>query len=313
MRRPRAANQARRSRQLKMTLARREALEGYIAISPWLIGFVLFTGGPIVASLLIGFADWPLIESPRFNGVANYAELFRDPLFYQALKVTSIYSFASVPLGIVLGFSLALLLNRRIRGLAIWRTIYYLPAVVSGVAVATVWGWVLQPDFGVLNTLLRYVGIEGPKWLFSRTWVLPALILMSLWGVGAGLIIYLAGLQGIPTELYEAASIDGANAFRRLLHVTIPMMTPVLFLSLVTGLIGTFQVFTSAYIMTQGGPGSASLFYVLYIYRQAFQYHRMGYASALAWVLTLLIVLVTVIIFGTARFWVFYEVDVADF
>jgi len=297
----------------KMTMAQREALEGYIAISPWIVGFIAFTGGPILASLFLSFTRWPLIEPPEFTGLQNLIRLAGDPLVGQALKVTSLYTFGSVPLSIILGFTLALLLNQRVKGLAVWRTIYYLPAVVSGVAVAVVWVWVFQPEFGVLNTLLRYIGIEGPNWLFSRTWVIPSLILMSLWGAGGGIIIYLSGLQGIPTEIYEAASIDGANAVRRLFSITVPMMTPVLFLQLVLGFIGSFQVFTSAYIMTRGGPGNASLFYVLYIYRNAFQYFEMGYACALSWVLTLVIVAVTLLLFWTARFWVFYEVEVGEF
>lgn len=297
---------------MKMTMARREAIEGYIAISPWILGFVFFVGGPIIASIGISFTEWNLIEPAKYIGVANYVELIHDPLVWKALQVTSIYTFSAVPLGIILGFLLALLLNQKIILLAVWRTIFYLPAVVSGVAVATVWIWVLQPDFGVLNTLLREIGIEGPNWLFSQVWVIPSLVLMSLWGVGGGLIIYLSGLQGIPTEMYEAAQIDGANALRRMFSITIPMMTPILFMQLVTGLIGSFQVFTSAYIMTKGGPGNASLFYVLYLYRNAFEYFRMGYASALSWVLTLVIILVTLLVFWSAKFWVFYEVDVKD-
>lgn len=297
---------------MKMTMARREAIEGYIAISPWIIGFIVFVGGPIVASLVLSMTEWNLIEAPIFVGLANFRELFNDPLFWKALRVTCIYTFSAVPLGILIGFLLALLLNQKVAMLALWRTIYYIPAVVSGVAVATVWIWILQPDFGVLNTLLRAVGIEGPNWLFSQTWVIPSLVLMSLWGVGGGLIIYLSGLQGIPTEIFEAAQMDGANALQRLWSITIPMMTPVLFMQLVTGLIGSFQVFTNAYIMTSGGPGNASLFYVLYIYRNAFQYFRMGYASALSWILTIVIVLTTFLVFWSSKYWVHYDVDVKD-
>jgi multiple sugar transport system permease protein len=301
----------RRWRQL--TLSQREAVEGYIAISPWILGFLLFVGGPILASLFISFTEWPMIDAPTFVGARNFGQLFQDELFWQALKVTAYYTFVSVPLSVFVGFSIALMLNQDVRGLALWRTVYYLPAVVSGVAVAVLWTWVLQPDFGVLNTLLRYIGIEGPNWLFSRAWVIPSLVMMSLWGAGGGIIIYLAGLQGIPTDLYEAAAIDGANAWHRLLHVTVPMLTPVLFLQVVMGFIASFQVFTTAYVMTQGGPGNASLFYVFYIYRNAFQYFEMGYASALAWMLTLVIMAVTGILFWSARFWVHYGSDVGEF
>ncbi|MGQ9854960.1 MAG: carbohydrate ABC transporter permease [Candidatus Oleimicrobiaceae bacterium] len=292
-----------------MRASRREALEGYLAISPWLFGFIAFTGGPILASLGLSFTEWPVTAPPTFTGAANYARLSRDPLVAQALKVTTIYTFTSVPLQIILGFALALMLNQRVRGLALWRTIYYMPSVVSGVAVSTVWIWILQPDWGVLNTLLAYVGVKGPNWLFSQTWVLPSLVMMSLWGVGGGLVIYLSGLQGIPTELYEAASLDGCGGLGRLFYITLPMMTPVFFLTLVTGLISSFQVFTSAYVMTNGGPGNASLFFVLYLYRHAFQYFEMGYACALSWVLTLLIILFTSLLVWSARLWVYYETD----
>ncbi|MDI7274865.1 MAG: sugar ABC transporter permease, partial [Anaerolineae bacterium] len=192
-----------------------------------------------------------MLAPPSFAGLDNYARLRNDPLFWQALKVTMTFAFSSVPLNVVAGFCLGLLLNQKVRGLAVWRTIYYLPALVSGVAVCLVWSWVLQPDFGVLNTLLRYIGIQGPNWLFSKTWVLPSIILMSLWSVGGGVVIYLAGLQGIPTELYEAATVDGASAPQRLIYVTVPMMTPVLFLQLVVGFIDACQAFTVAHVMTR--------------------------------------------------------------
>ena len=197
----------------------------------------------------------------------------------------------------------------KIRGLAILRTIYYLPAILAGVAVALLWRWIFSPDFGLLNLALSQIGIQGPAWLSDRTWVMPSFVLMSLWGVGGSMVIYLAGLQGIPTDLYEAADMDGANWFRRIINITLPMLSPVIFFQLIMGIIHAMQIFTQAFIMTNGGPANASLFYMLYLYRQAFQYFNMGYASALAWVLFVCILLLTLLIFRTASSWVYYEAE----
>jgi multiple sugar transport system permease protein len=207
------------------------------------------------------------------------------------------------------GFLIALLMNQSVKLIALWRTIYYLPAVVSGVAVAMLWLWVFNPDVGLLNRFLATFGITGIGWLSSTKWALPALIIMSLWNVGGGMVIYLAGLQGIPTDLYEAAHIDGASAWRRFWRITIPMMTPVLFFQLIMGIIGTLQVFTNAFVMTQGGPSNATLFYVLYLYQNAFSFMKMGYASALAWILFLIILALTLVTFWSSNRWVYYEAE----
>lgn len=221
------------------------------------------------------------------------------------------YAVAAIPLGLILGLLLALLLNTKVPGIAFWRTLYYTPSVVSGVAVAILWSYLFNPFWGVINWILNLVTgipmVQLPKWLADPNWALPALIIMSLWGVGGGMIIYLAGLQGIPTALYEAAEIDGANKIQSFFKITLPLITPVLFYNLVTGIIGTFQYFTNAYVMTQGGPIERTLFYNLYLYRNAFQYHQMGYASALAWVLFLIILVMTVIVFRSSAMWVYYE------
>jgi multiple sugar transport system permease protein len=199
-------------------------------------------------------------------------------------------------------------MNQDVKGLAVWRTIYYLPAVVSGVAVSLLWIWILNPQFGVVNVLLAKVGIAGPQWLQSKDWALPSLVLMSLWGAGGSMVIYLAGLQGIPTDLYDAATIDGTTAWSRFRYITVPLMTPVLFLQLVTGIIGSFQTFTQGYVMTGGGPGHATHFYVLYLYQRAFEDRMMGRASAMAWVLFVIILSLTLLVFRTQRHWVYYEV-----
>ncbi len=286
----------------------REAVEGYIFIMPWLLGFLIFMLGPISASLYFSFTKYELARPPIFQGLTNYANLFHDRLFYQSLKVTSIYTFVSVPLSITLSFLTALMLNQKVRFLGTLRTIYYLPNLIPLVASAMLWVWILNPEFGLLNTFLKqFLGIQGPLWLHHTKWALPSFIMMSLWAsIGGPMLIYLAGLQGIPTELYEAASIDGANARQQFRHITIPQMTPVIFFNLVMGIIGSFQVFAQGYLMTQGGPRYATLFYVLYLYNNAFKWFKMGYASALAWVLFIIIMAFTALIFKSSTAWVYY-------
>lgn len=287
--------------------AMRRNLEGWLFASPWILGFVLWTLGPMVASLAIAFTEWDLISAPQWVGLANLNAMINDKLVTQALRVTTIYAVASVPLHIIFGLGLALLLNAKIVGLRFYRTAFYLPSVLSGVAVALLWRWLFSGEFGLFNALLSYVGIKGPSWLGDPNWALPSLIGMSLWGVGAGAIIYLAGLQGIPTDLYEAAEVDGATGWGRFWNITLPMMTPVLFFQLITGIIGALQVFTQAFIMTAGGPNNATLFFLLYLYQNAFQYFRMGYGSALAWVLFIYILILTLIVQRSSNTWVYYE------
>lgn len=281
--------------------------DGWLFASPWIIGFVLWTLGPMLASLGLAFTEWDLFSPARFVGLENVRDMLSDALVVRSLTVTTIYAITSVPLHILFGMALALLLNARIVGLRFYRTAFYLPSVLSGVAVALLWRWLFSPEFGLINTMLSSIGIQGPSWLGDERWALPSLVLMSLWGVGAGTIIYLAGLQGIPTDLYEAAEVDGARGWDRLIHITIPMMTPVLFFQLVVGIINALQVFTQAYIMTNGGPNNATLFVILHLYRNAFQYFRMGYASALAWVLFIYILILTLLVYRSSASWVYYE------
>ncbi len=285
----------------------RRNLDGWLFASPWIIGFVLWTLGPMIASLVIAFTEWDLISSPRWVGFDNVTAMINDNLVGQALKVTTIYAITSVPLHLVTGLLLALLLNTNIKGLRFYRTAYYMPSVLSGVAVALLWRWLFSTEFGLFNTMLAYFGVTGPSWLGDARWALPSLVIMSVWGVGSGAIIYLAGLQGIPTDLYEAAQVDGATGWGRFWYVTLPMMTPVLFFQLVTGLISALQIFTQAFIMTDGGPNNATLFLLLYLYRNAFEYFRMGYASALAWLLFIYILVLTLILFRLSDLWVYYE------
>lgn len=290
------------------SMAWHEARDFYLLISPWLIGFILFTGGPIVASLALSFAQYDLINPPAYIGLENFAALLHDELFFQSLKVTGIYALFSVPLGIIGGLALAILLNQRVPALSVWRTIYYLPSVISGVALAMLWTWIFNPEFGLVNYALSILfHIKGPGWVFSESWALPSLIIMSLWGVGGAMVLYLSGLQGVPTELHEAASLDGAGAIGRFRFVTLPIISPVLFFTLVTGIIGSFQVFTQAYVMTAGGPNYATFFYVLYLYNNAFLNYWFGLASAQAWILFVIVLLLSLLVFRSSSLWVYYE------
>jgi len=294
-------------------LARREAIEGYIFLLPWAVGFLLFSLGPLLASLYLGFTTYRGGGAPQWTGLANFQRMFTDdPLFWQSLKVTLVYAAGFLPLGLVLGFSIAMLMNQKVRGISVFRTIYYLPSVMTGVAVAILWQFVFHKEYGVLNSILTLFGLEPVAWLFNSQWVMVAFIIMGLWGVGGGMIIYLAGLQSIPTELYEAAGIDGANGWRRFWSITLPLMTPTIFFNLVTGLIATFQIFTTAYIMTQGGPNYATYFFSLNIYYTTFRSLRLGYASALAWILFVLILALTLLVFMTSQRWVYYSGEKAD-
>ncbi|MCA9436651.1 MAG: sugar ABC transporter permease [Candidatus Omnitrophica bacterium] len=293
-----------------------ENLQGYLFLSPWLIGFLVFMAFPILFSLYLSFCRWDMISpTPEWIGGENYTQLFtEDPRFWQSMKVTSLYALGSVPLSLVLALILAVLLNAPFRGIGVFRTIFYLPAVVSGVAVTVLWMGLLNPEFGMVNQVLRtvfpYLGLPTdnmPGWLFSQRWALPGIVLMSLWNVGPPCLIFLAGLQSIPEGPHEAAMIDGANAFQRFYHVTLPFITPMILFNLIIGIIGSFQVFTQGYIMTGGGPRDATLFYVLYIWQKAFFDFRAGYASALAWILFILLLFLTLLVFWTSKKWVYYS------
>ena len=285
-----------------------ENIAGFLFISPWIIGFLVFEFGPLIVAAYLGLTRYDILTPPKFTGFANFEKMFtRDPLFWKSLWVTAVYSLSTVFLGVILGVALALLLNQKIRGMSLYRTIYYLPAVVSGVAVAYMWGWVFRPQAGIVNYALSLIGIEGPNWLFSTTWTLPAFIMMSLWAVGGGMVLYLAGLQGVPTQLYEAASLDGAGRWAKFWSVTLPMISPVIFFNFIIGIIGSFQVFTNSFVITKGGPANATLFFVLYLYRHAFQNFKMGYAAALGMILFLVIMTLTIISFRLSNRLVFYQ------
>ena len=287
---------------------RNEALWGILFAAPAVLGFLLWQLGPIVASLGIAFTDWRIIGTPHWIGLENFRTMFTsDGLFFKSLGVTAYYSLVSVPLRLIVAFALALLLNQKIRGLPIFRTIFYLPSLVPLIASSVLWIWLFNPDFGLLNALLEFLHLPTLQWIYDSSTVIPSLILMSVWDVGPLMIIFLAGLQGVPRQLYEAVDIDGGNALHRLRHVTLPMVTPTILFNLILSIIGAMQTFTQGYVMTQGGPANSSLFYVLYLYQKAFQQSQMGYASALAWVLFILIAILSLLVFRTSSSWVYYE------
>jgi multiple sugar transport system permease protein len=291
----------------RLNIRVREALDGYLFMAPAVLGFLLFTLLPMLASLWLGFTEYDLLSAPQWIGLGNYTTMFADPFFWQSLRVTAVYALFSLPLGLAAALGIALLMNQRVPAIAFWRTIYVVPSVISGVAVAVLWRWLFNPEFGLVNLLLGLLGVKGPNWLGSADWALPSLIIMGLWGIGGSMLIYLAGLQGIPTDLYEAVGIDGGAAWTKFRHVTLPLLSPVILFNLVVGLIGAFQYFTEAYVLTKGGPENATLFYTLYLYRNAFNYFQMGYAAALAWMLFLLVLVLTLAVFKSTPMWVYYE------
>ena len=278
--------------------SRREVLWGFIFISPILLGIVLWFVLPMLAAVYVSLTDWTLLKPPNIVGVDNFVRLWQDKVVWQSLEVTLIFTVAAVPLNLVVAFATALLLNfSRSKTMYVMRVLYYLPALVPPVANAVLWSWLLNLEYGLINWALRTMGLPKVLWLQDPDIALPALILMSIWGFGATMIVFLAGLQGIPIEFYEAAKIDGAGWRQSLLRITIPLMTPVIFFNFVINMIGSFQVFTAGYLITAGGPRNSTLFYVLHLYRNAFEYLKMGYAAAMAWILFFIILGLTIVVF----------------
>ncbi|GAA4509412.1 carbohydrate ABC transporter permease [Nonomuraea ferruginea] len=288
-------------------MRRLETRWGILMALPAILGFLIFTIGPMAASAFFSLTDWRIGAAPVYVGLGNYAAMAGDELFWKSLTTTTYYTLGSVPLVLIVSFAVAMLLNQRVRGLSVWRTIFYLPTLVPAIANVVLWIWIFNPDFGLLNSLLRQGGLPTSQWIYAESTAVPSLIIMSTWAFGNTMVIFLAGLQGVPRHLYEAVSIDGGGPLRRFWHVTLPMMTPTIFYNLVVGVVGTFQVFNQAYVMTEGGPNHATLFYVYYLFRKAFNESEMGYASALAWTLFMIIMVVTFLLFRNARRWVYYE------
>lgn len=294
------------------SLQRRETLAGLAFISPWFIGFWIFTAGPMAFSLWLSLNAYDVLNPPRFIGLENYQNLFQDPRFVLALRNSFIYAVLYVPLMIVVALWLALILNRVGKAAGFFRTAFYLPSITPAVAIGTLWLWLLNPRVGLVNKGLAVFGIDGPGWTTDPMWIKPGIVLMSLWSVGSTVIIYLAALRNVPNELYEAASIDGATGWRQFRHITLPMISGAIFFTLIVNTIASLQVFTEVYTMFFGNmessaASSAGLFYNIYLFRQAFEFLRMGYASAMAWVLFVIILILTVIQLNVSKRWVYYE------
>ena len=296
------------ARPLRKKRSRKDLFYGLLFAGPAILGFLAFVAGPMAASFVLSLTDYTVFNEPSFIGFDHYVRMFsgEDPFFYKSLKATFLYVFMAVPCFMVFSFLLAMLLNARIKGLAVFRTIFYLPSIVPVVASAMIWMWLYNPDLGLINNVLSSLGLPTSMWLYSEKTVIPSIVLMGMWSTGGTMVIFLAGLNAIPNHYYEAVEIDGGTGLHKFFHITIPMMTPTIFFNTVMSLIGTFQVFTEAYILTQGGPNNSSLFYVFLIWREAFSNSNMGYASALAWILFVIIMLFTIVIFRTSN-WVYYE------
>lgn len=301
-------------------MARREALWFWVFVSPWVIGFAAFTLGPIIASAYLSFTKFNIAQAPEFIGIRNYEVLLKDSIFWKSLRVSAYYTFLSVPLGIFFSLMLAVMLNQRVPFLGVFRTLFFLPSIIPAVAATLLFTGILNPNFGFLNYFIRSLvgtngliplGLDGPRWLQDPTWVIPSFTLISLWGFGAAMLIYLSALQGVPTHLYEAALIDGAGRFKSFLHITLPMISPVILFTFITGVISSFQVFTQAWVINggTGSPAYSSMFYVLYLFVNAFRRYRMGVAAAQAWMLFIIIMVLTIIFLWASRRFVYYETE----
>ena len=299
------------SRRRMGVLERRDLRYGLLFASPWILGIVLLYAYPIGASLFYSFTDYTILRAPEWSGLANLKSLFtNDPVFRRSLGNSFYYALIYVPLSIAFGISIALMLNMKIKGQPIYRTIYFLPVLVPDVALAILWQWLLNPQVGLVNALLWNIfHVVGPGWIADPQWSKPAVILMGLWGVGQAVIIYLAGLQDVPKELYDAAEVDGANWWHRIWKITLPMISPTIFFMLITNMIGSLQVFTVPYIMSSGDgrPAQSLMFYSMYLYRNAFVYFKMGLASAMAWILLVLVLVETILVFRSSAGWVHYQ------
>ncbi len=282
----------------------------YFFITPWIIGFLVFTIGPLILSLGMSFFDWPLTSEPEFRGFGNYIEMFtKDTQFWKSLTISLKYAAIFVPLNMGIALFLAMLITQPVKGVKVYRTIFYIPAVISGVAVSIIWEWILNGDYGVLNYLLSLLGIEGPRWLVDPAWALFAVILASAFGVGTMMLIFYTDIKSIPIDVFEAASIDGASPARQFFSITLPIITPTILFNLITSIIGSFQQVTLVMLLTGGGPLKSTYFYGLYTYNNAFKHHKLGYASANAWVMFIIILILTALVFKSSSTWVFYEAE----
>jgi multiple sugar transport system permease protein len=295
-----------------MHAGRKRRLAPYLFIMPWIVGFISFTFGPLLFSAVMAFFEWPVIGSPRFIGFGNFLQMFtKDPQFWKSLGITLKFMLIFVPLNLIIALLLAILISRPVRGISVFRTIFYLPSVVSSVAVAIMWGWILHPEYGLLNYILSLVGISGPHWLSDPSWAIGAIVMASLWGLGTMMLIFYTAIKSIPKDIYEDAIIAGASPVRTFFSITLPLITPTLLFNLITSTIGAMQELSLVLLLTKGGPVKSTYFYGLYVYRNAFQFFKLGYAAANAWFMFIIILLLTLLIFKSSSIWVFYEHEVA--
>jgi multiple sugar transport system permease protein len=301
------AQQRKVARPMRLSMRQQGILAGYLFISPVILGYLIWVAGPMLMAIWLSLTEWDMLRPATFVGLSNYQQMLHDDLFWKSLTVTFYFTLVSVPLSLAISFAVAILVNVNVRGIALFRMLFYLPSIVPLVVSAVLWLWIFNSELGLLNALLHWLGLPKVLWFQDSNWAMPALIIMSLWNIGGSMIIFLAGLQGIPQHLYEAAEIDGANYWQRLWNVTIPMMSPVIFFNLVIGLIAALQTFVPGYLMTQGGPQNSTLFYGLYIFRSAFRDFKMGYAAALSWVLFAIVLLLSVFVFRYLGRLVYYE------
>ena len=287
-----------------------EAATPYIFISPWLAGLVILTLGPLIFSLVMSFCDWPIIGVSKFVGFGNYITLFTaDEQFYKSLAITFKFAAVFVPLNLFLALFLAMLISRRLKGIKVFRAIFYLPSVVSSVAVAIIWGWILDSKHGILNYALSLIGIEGPMWLLDVRWAFMAIVMASAWGVGTMMLIFYTDIRGIPNDVFEAASIDGASMVRQFTHITIPIITPSILFNLITSIITSLQQLSLALLLTNGGPLRSTYFYGMFTYSNAFTHHKLGYAASSSWFMFLIILMLTALVFRSSSAWVYYETE----
>ena len=297
-----------KARRVSFRRRQRWAIAPWLFISPWILGFVFFTLGPLMFSLYMSLHDWPVVGERHFVGVQNYqVMLTQDPKFWHSLGVTAKFAAIFVPLNIALSFLLAVLLNVQVHGTALFRTAFYLPSVISGVALVMIWSWIYSKDYGLLNYGLSILGVDGPNWLGDPQWSIVAIIIASLWGLGGTMLILLAGLQSIPKELYEAARMSGVPGWAQVVHITLPMLSPMLLFTFITSLISAFQQLTIALLLTKGGPMNSTYFFAMYIYDNAFKFHDMGYAAAMSWVMFLIILVLSLTVLKYSAAWVHYE------
>ncbi|HPN03825.1 MAG: Lactose transport system permease protein LacF [Spirochaetes bacterium ADurb.Bin110] len=293
-------------------MKRKDRLAPYLFISPWILGFIAFTAGPLFLSAVMTMFDWPIIGTPSFVGIKNFIDMFtKDNQFWKSVGVTIKFMVMFVPLNIIIALVLAMLISKPLRGIGIFRTIFYLPSVVSSVAVAIMWGWIFHSEYGLLNYALSLLGISGPRWLSDPSWAIVAIVIASLWSLGTMMLIFYTAIKSIPKDIYEDAIIAGASPFRTFFSITLPLITPTLLFNLITSTIGAMQELSLVLLLTRGGPVKSTYFYGLYVYRNAFLHFKLGYAAANAWFMFIIILLLTLLIFKSSPLWVFYEHEVS--